>query len=86
MQITITTAGVTFDLATEDCTANEAVKQALRVAELCGFAPRGLAQLGGSRMLARISRVRGAAVKRQLFADRLAAELGFRGLQAEVVA
>lgn len=86
MKVVITKRGVCFTMEYSDCAANDAVRQALKVAELCGFAPQGIKGIGGKRMLAVIYRVRNADYKRHMFATRLVAELGFRGIAAEVVA
>lgn len=85
MKVEVTKRGVCFTMEHERCEANDAVEQAIKFAKLCGFGPRELQQIGGKRMLAVITRVRGAEYKRQMFAKRLVFELAERGVIAEVV-
>ena len=86
MEITITNQGVIFDLTDKDDAANKAVQMALRIADLCGWKVRGMAEVAEDRWMVQISGTHGAARNCQLFAERLVFELDKRGLAAEVVA
>lgn len=86
MLITITTKGVIFNLREKDDAANKAVQMSLRIADLCGWKVRGMAEVAEDRWMVQISGTHGAARNRQMFAERLVFELDKRGVAAEVVA
>jgi len=83
MMIAITNQGVLF---TFNDANGKAVQGALQVARVCGWKVRGMRHVTGDTYLAVISRTADAAYHRMMFADRLAAECGYRQIEAEVVA
>lgn len=80
MEINITTRGVVVTMTGEECKENRAVQQALRIAQICNWKAGGMVRLTGDRYLVKI-----AKEYRDIFASRVMAELGFRGVAAEVV-